>query len=187
MHDQICSVFSHLFSWIKTTYIHLTASLNKTLARLFGRFDNLPWLLQLSPGQSACGTGRSTADGSEQCGTACSEERKRDHRTSLLYELHWLLVKFRCEYKIATFAYRHFDNTLPYYPSASLSTAYQTSRVPRSWSRKLLELRNVIWNLAVSVRSVSRLHLSAIRCLPVCVSIVCALRNVLFYKMISAI
>uniref|UniRef100_UPI0025D76A15 hypothetical protein n=1 Tax=Thiolapillus sp. TaxID=2017437 RepID=UPI0025D76A15 len=65
--------------------------------------------------------------------------RKRDHITPLLSELHWLPVKFRCEYKIATLAYRHFDGTLPSYLSASLCT-YQTSRTLRSSNEKLLKI-----------------------------------------------
>ena len=43
------------------------------------------------------------------------KKRKRDHITLLLNELHWLPVKFHCEYKIATLAYLHFDCTLPSY------------------------------------------------------------------------
>ena len=39
-------------------------------------------------------------------------KRKRDHITPPLNELHWLPVKFRCEYKIAAFAYRQFHGTL---------------------------------------------------------------------------
>ena len=42
---------SHLFSWIKTLCIHLTASLNARLVATF--ITLLPWLLQLSLGQSA--------------------------------------------------------------------------------------------------------------------------------------
>ena len=34
---------------------------------------------------------------------------RRDHVTPLLKKLHWLSVKFRCQYKIATLAYRHFE------------------------------------------------------------------------------
>ena len=40
------------------------------------------------------------------------KKRKRDHTTPLLNELHWLAVKFRCGYKTATLANRHFDGTL---------------------------------------------------------------------------
>ena len=51
----------------------------------------------------------------------------------------WLPVIFRCEYKIVTLAYRHFDGTLPSYLSAFLCT-YQTSRTLRSSSEKLLKI-----------------------------------------------
>ena len=67
------------------------------------------------------------------------KKRKRDHVTPLLNEFHWLPVKFRCEYKIATLAYCHFDGTLPSYLSASLCT-YQTSRIFRSSNEKLLKI-----------------------------------------------
>ena len=39
------------------------------------------------------------------------KKSKRDRMTPLLNELYWLPVKFRIEYKIATYVYRHFDNT----------------------------------------------------------------------------
>ena len=52
---------------------------------------------------------------------------------------NWLPVKSCCEYKIATFDFRHFDGTLPPYRSASLCT-YQTSRTLWSSSEKLLKI-----------------------------------------------
>ena len=64
--------------------------------------------------------------------------KKRDY-TPLLNELHRLPVKFHCEYKIATLAYRHFNGTLPSYLSASLCT-YQTSRTLRSSNKKHLKI-----------------------------------------------
>ena len=51
-----------------------------------------------------------------------TRRRMRDHVTPLLRQLHWLPVKSRCRYKIATMAYRHFENTLPKYLSDSLVT-----------------------------------------------------------------
>ena len=45
-----------------------------------------------------------------------------DHGTTLLKELHWVPVKSRCQYKIATLAYRHFEGSLPPYISSSLCT-----------------------------------------------------------------
>ena len=40
---------------------------------------------------------------------------KYEHVTQLLQELHWLLIKFRPQYKIATFVHRFFDGFLPGY------------------------------------------------------------------------
>ena len=54
-------------------------------------------------------------------------------------ELHWLPVKFRTQYKVATLAYRRFDGTLPSYLSDSLPT-YQPSRSLRSSGEKLLKV-----------------------------------------------
>ena len=50
------------------------------------------------------------------------KEKKRDHVIPLLKELHWLPVKYRIQYKLATLAFRHFDGTLPPYLSSSLWT-----------------------------------------------------------------
>ena len=68
-----------------------------------------------------------------------THQRRRDHVTPLLKELHWLPVKFRCQYKIATLAYRHFEGSLPPYRSASLCT-YEPSRSLRSSNEKLLKI-----------------------------------------------
>ena len=62
-------------------------------------------------------------------------KRRRGHVTPLLKELHWLPVKFRCQYKIATLAYRHFEGSLPHYLSSSLCT-YELSRSLRSSKEK---------------------------------------------------
>ena len=68
-------------------------------------------------------------------------KRKSDHVTCLLEKLHWLLVEARIHYKIATLAFRHFDNSLPPYLSELLHT-YQPSRTLnlRSNSEKLLKV-----------------------------------------------
>jgi len=50
------------------------------------------------------------------------KKRMRDHVTPLLRELHWLPVEYRCQFKIATFAYRHFDKSLPNYLSDRLKS-----------------------------------------------------------------
>ena len=67
------------------------------------------------------------------------KRRRRDHVKPLLKELHWLPVKFRCQYKIATLAYRHFEGSLPPYLSSSLCT-YEPSRSLRSSNEKLLKI-----------------------------------------------
>ena len=67
-------------------------------------------------------------------------KRRRDHATPLLKELHWLPVKFRCQYKITTLAYLHFEGSLPPYLSSSLCT-YEPSRSLRSSNEKLLKIR----------------------------------------------
>ena len=91
------------------------------------------------------------------------KKQKRDHITPLLNELHWLPVKFRCEYKIGNLAYCHFSVTLPSYLSAFLCT-YQTSCTFRSSGEKLLRIlkRNL---KSVGDRSFSFIALSGICCL----------------------
>ena len=66
-------------------------------------------------------------------------KRKSDHVTPLLEKLHWLPVEARIHYKIATLAFRHFENSLPSYLSELLHT-YQPSRTLRSSSEKLLKV-----------------------------------------------
>ena len=58
---------------------------------------------------------------------------KHEHVTPLLKKLHWLLVKERILFKIANFAFRFFDGTLPPYLSSCLSV-YTPSRTLRSSS-----------------------------------------------------
>ena len=43
------------------------------------------------------------------------QKKKRDQFTPLLKGLNGLPVKFHCQYKIATLAYRHFEESLPPY------------------------------------------------------------------------
>ena len=66
-------------------------------------------------------------------------ESKYDHVTPLLQELHWLPMKFRPQYKIATFVYRFFDGSLPGYLSQTLC-AYEPTRNLRSSCEKLLKV-----------------------------------------------
>ena len=62
---------------------------------------------------------------------------KHNHASPMLKQLHWLPVKARCEYKIATLAYQHFDNSLASSLSSILKT-YVPARNLRSSSEKLL-------------------------------------------------
>ena len=64
---------------------------------------------------------------------------KYDHVTPLLQELYWLPIKFRPQYKIATFVYRFFDGSLPGYLSQTL-WAYEPTRNLRSSCEKLLKV-----------------------------------------------
>ena len=64
---------------------------------------------------------------------------KYDHVTPLLQELHWLPIKFRSQYKIATFVYRFFDGSLPGYLSQTLC-AFEPTRNLRSSCEKLLKV-----------------------------------------------
>ena len=67
------------------------------------------------------------------------KKSKLDHVTPLLKELHWLPVKYRIKYKLATLAFRPFDGTLPPYLSSSLCT-YQPSRSLCSSTERLLKI-----------------------------------------------
>ena len=58
---------------------------------------------------------------------------KHEHVTPLLKKLHWLQVKERIHFKIATFAFHLFDGTLPPYLSSCLSVN-TPSRILRSSS-----------------------------------------------------
>ena len=63
------------------------------------------------------------------------KKRKRGQVTPLLKDLHWLPVKFSCQYKIATLAYHHFEGSLP-----SLSFFISLSCSLRSSKEKLLKI-----------------------------------------------
>ena len=67
------------------------------------------------------------------------KKRRRDHITPLLKELHWLPVKFHCQYKIATLAYCHFEGSLPPYLCSSLCI-YELSCSLWSSNEKLLKI-----------------------------------------------
>lgn len=68
-------------------------------------------------------------------------KKKHDHATPLLRQLHWLPINARIEYKLATLAFKFFDETLPPYLSDQL-ISYVPSRALRSSSEKLLKIPN---------------------------------------------
>ena len=63
-------------------------------------------------------------------------------------------MKFRCQHKIATLAYRHLEGSLPPYLSSSLC-AYEPSRSLRSSKEKLSKSPRETWNLLGNVLLVS--------------------------------
>ena len=66
------------------------------------------------------------------------KKRKYDHITPFIYELHWLPLEFRIQYKLAVLAFRHFEGTLPTYLSAMLCM-YESARSLRSSTERLLK------------------------------------------------
>ena len=66
------------------------------------------------------------------------KKRKYDHITPVIYELHWLPLEFRIQYKLAVLAFRHFEGTLPTYLSATLCM-YEPARSLRSSTEILLK------------------------------------------------
>ena len=56
------------------------------------------------------------------------KKSKRDHVTPLLKELHWLTVKYRIQYKLATLAFRHSDGTFRH--TCLLLSAHINHRAP---------------------------------------------------------
>ena len=75
------------------------------------------------------------------------KKRRRDHVTPLLKELHWLPVKFRCQYKIATLAYRHFERYLPPYLSALVNRLALSDLLMKSRSKFQSEISNHLDNV----------------------------------------
>ena len=95
----------------------------------------------------------------EQRGTAChriKKERKKGNEIMLHISSKnfWLPVKLRCQYKVATLAYRHFQGSLPPYLSSSLRS-YEPSRSLRSSKEKLLKIPRGNLNLSGNFLPVS--------------------------------
>ena len=89
---------------------------------------------------------------------------KRDHVTPLLKELHWLPVKYRIQYKLATLAFRHFDGTLPPYLSPSLCKYRPSRSVLRQ--KDCSKFQKQTCKPSVNVLLVTLLRLSGTHCRP---------------------
>ena len=68
----------------------------------------------------------------------CLRKRKYDHVTPLLKSLHWLPVKERIVYKIATLCHKYFLGTLPFYLSSLLKKPQSTRNLRSSDDRTAL-------------------------------------------------
>lgn len=60
-----------------------------------------------------------------------SRRKKYDHITPVLIELHWLPVKFRCEYKLLVYVFKSLHGIAPVYLQ-TLLTVYKPTRSLRS-------------------------------------------------------
>ena len=74
---------------------------------------------------------------------------KREHVIPLLKELHWLPVKFRFQYKIATLAYRHFERSFPLY--LSLCTYQPPLSLLRSSNEKVLKFHCYYYSVIIII------------------------------------
>ena len=90
------------------------------------------------------------------------KKRKYDHITPVIYELHWLPLEFRIQYKLAVLAFRHFEGTLPTYLSATLCT-YKPARSLRSSAERLLKSPRVDLSRPVNAPFILLLRLFGIR------------------------
>ena len=68
----------------------------------------------------------------------CLRKRKSDHVTPLLKALHWLPVKDRIDYKIATICFKHFQGTSPHYISELLTEPIRSRQLRSSKDTTIL-------------------------------------------------
>lgn len=71
-----------------------------------------------------------------------SRRRKYDHITPVLVELHWLPIKFRCQYKLIQYVYKIIQGTAPIYLQ-ELLTLYKPTRSLRSQNSVTLQTPRV--------------------------------------------
>ena len=140
MHEQISSVCRAAFLELRRIasirqYLSSDAATKLVNALITSRLDYCNSVLAGLPAEQISRLQRVQNSAARLVMKKC----KRDHITPVLKALHWLPVKFRWQFKLAIFAYRHFEGTLPAYLSSVLHT-YQPSRSLRSSSEKLLKV-----------------------------------------------
>ena len=96
-------------------------------------------LLYFYPCRSSCHSYWMAPGNTKQCSQTCPPKIKIQHATLLLKQLYWLPIQTCIDHKFATLAFRHFDGSLPQYPSSMLDM-YQPSRSLRSCNDRLLSV-----------------------------------------------
>ena len=142
--DQTLSKKQHISSLCRTTFLALMriASIRPLLSN--SSIEKLVASMITSTLDYCNATFAGVADEQIQNNAArlILKTSKHDHVTPLLKELHWLPVKYRIQYKLATLAFRRFDGTLPPYLSSFLFFffLYQPLRSLRSSTERLLKI-----------------------------------------------
>ena len=70
----------------------------------------------------------------------CFKQKKNDHVTPLLFQLHWLPVRERIDFKIATFCYNALSNCAPLYISSLLEKPTRVRQLRSSADNTLLKV-----------------------------------------------
>ena len=68
------------------------------------------------------------------------KKKKFDHVTPLLYDLHWLPVRERINFKVATFCFKVFENSAPSYISSLLKKQTSARQLRSSSDKSLLKV-----------------------------------------------
>ena len=86
------------------------------------------WLLQFPLSRHHFGANGPTSKSTEQCTPVDCRQKHCEHVTLLLKSHHWLPMKQRIEYKLATFAFafRYFATSTAHFPSTSRTFSPRT-------------------------------------------------------------
>jgi len=174
MHDQISSICRTAFMELRRiaiirSYLSIDACTKLVLALITSRLDYCNSILAGLPDDQL----RRLQMVQNCAARLIMRKRKRDHVTPLLVSLHWLPIKSRIDYKLAVFAYRHFDGSLPpylsnvlktYHPTRPLRSSYEKILVSPRFNRKTVGERSFsfsapsVWNsLPVDIRNIPTL------------------------------